>query len=197
MILPAYGKFRHTILFTDLYRPFSTRPQQAPFRTSHANVAYMRIVLQRVSSASVSVISQQEPSHTDAMPLPEPQGIGIGFLLLVAVSDIDNEDTVSWMSHKIAHLRIFEDCAGKMNRSIQEIKGSILSISQFTLYGDARKGNRPSFTAAGKPEHAAQIWDQFNEALRSQGIIVRTGTFGAHMSVQLVNDGPVTLILER
>ncbi|MFT8704226.1 D-aminoacyl-tRNA deacylase [Bifidobacterium aquikefiricola] len=157
----------------------------------------MRIVLQRVSSASVRVLSQRTASCPDALPLPEPQGIGLGLLVLVAVSDADDDDTVSWMSRKIAHLRIFEDDAGAMNRSIREVQGEILSISQFTLYGDARKGNRPSFMAAGKPEHAEHIWNQFNEALRSQGIIVRTGTFATHMSVKLVNDGPVTLILER
>ncbi|MFT9008894.1 MAG: D-aminoacyl-tRNA deacylase [Bifidobacterium sp.] len=152
----------------------------------------MRVVLQRVASASVSIVAEHgEVSDS------EPQRIEAGLMLLVGVSDEDDDDAVTWMAHKISKLRIFEDEDMKMNRSIEDVGGEILSISQFTLYGDANRGNRPSFVAAGRPEHAERIWNQLNQALRSQGIAVRTGRFGAHMKVSLVNDGPVTLILER
>lgn len=100
------------------------------------------------------------------------------------------------MTHKILNLRVFEDEQGKMNRSIQDIGGEILSISQFTLFADVRKGNRPSFIKAGKPEHADITWIKFNEALRSGGVPVKEGRFGAHMRVGLVNDGPVTIIID-
>lgn len=152
----------------------------------------MRVVLQRVASASVSIVAE----HGEVSDF-EPQRIEAGLMLLVGVSDEDDDDAVTWMAHKISKLRIFEDEDMKMNRSIEDVGGEILSISQFTLYGDANRGNRPSFVAAGRPEHAERIWNQLNQALRSQGIAVRTGRFGAHMKVSLVNDGPVTLILER
>jgi D-tyrosyl-tRNA(Tyr) deacylase len=126
----------------------------------------------------------------------KPQHIDAGYVLLVGVSDADGEEQIAWLSHKISNLRIFEDDHGKMNRSIHEIHGSILSISQFTLYADTRKGNRPSFITAGKPDHANAIWHRFNEALRAEGIPVCEGRFGAHMRIRLCNDGPVTICFD-
>ena len=129
----------------------------------------MKVVVQRVSQASVDVVN--ELGTID--PTFEPQQIGPGFML-----------------------RVFEDEQGKMNRSIKDIGGEILSISQFTLFADVRKGNRPSFVKAGKPEHANITWIKFNEALRSGGVPVREGRFGAHMCVGLINDGPVTIVID-
>ena len=152
----------------------------------------MRVVLQRVSQASVDVIN--ELGAID--PTFEPQQIGHGYMLLVGVSDTDGEDEIAWLAHKILCLRVFEDEQGRMNRSIQDVGGEILSISQFTLFADVRKGNRPSFVRAGGPEHADLMWIRLNEALRSGGIPVREGRFGAHMRVGLVNDGPVTIVID-
>ena len=152
----------------------------------------MKIVLQRVSQASVDVIN--ELGTLD--PTFEPQQIGPGFMLLVGVGDEDGDEQIAWLAHKILNLRVFEDEQSKMNRSIQDIGGEILSISQFTLFADVKKGNRPSFVNAGKPEHANLVWIKFNEALRSGGVVVREGRFGAHMRVGLINDGPVTLTLD-
>lgn len=153
----------------------------------------MRIVLQRVSSAGVDVVDEAtgEPDSTFV-----PQSIGHGYVLLVGVSDDDGDAQVDWVAHKIAHLRVFEDADGKMNRSILDAGGAILSISQFTLFGDVKKGNRPSFVAAGHPDHAQAVWLQLNEALRSEGLTVNEGRFGAHMRVSLVNDGPVTITID-
>ncbi|WP_416144491.1 D-aminoacyl-tRNA deacylase [Planococcus koreensis] len=109
---------------------------------------------------------------------------------------IDTEQDAAYVANKIAGLRLFEDGEGKMNLSIQEAGGSILSISQFTLYGDVRKGRRPSFTAAARPEVAEPLWLKFNDELRACGLSVETGVFGAMMDVELVNDGPVTMIIE-
>ncbi|NEG70055.1 D-aminoacyl-tRNA deacylase [Bifidobacterium choloepi] len=153
----------------------------------------MKVVLQKVSQASVDVVNELGTPDVTF----EPQQIGPGYLLLVGVADGDGDEQISWLAHKILNLRVFEDEHGKMNRSIQDIGGEILSISQFTLFADCRKGNRPSFVGAGKPEHANLTWIKFNEALRSGGIPVREGRFGAHMRVGLVNDGPVTIELER
>lgn len=153
----------------------------------------MRIVLQRVSSAGVDVIDERtgEPDPSFA-----PQSIGRGYVLLVGVSDDDGDEQVAWLAHKIANLRVFEDEAGRMNRSILDVGGEILSVSQFTLFGDVRKGNRPSFVTAGRPDHAKQVWLRFDEALRAQGLTVREGRFGAHMRVALTNDGPVTITVD-
>ncbi|MCH4160881.1 MAG: D-aminoacyl-tRNA deacylase [Bifidobacterium sp.] len=165
----------------------------------------MRILLQRVRSAQVSVIddnptAQGDPSsqaeQTPATTGTEPQEIASGLLLLVGVEDSDGEAEIAWMAHKIANLRIFEDSQGKMNRSVLQEQGSVLSVSQFTLYADTKKGNRPSFTRAGRPEHAKLIWERFNAHLEEIGVPVHTGVFGAHMLVELQNDGPVTILLD-
>ena len=152
----------------------------------------MKVVLQRVSEASVDVVN--ELGTLD--PTFEPQQIAPGFMILVGVTDEDGDKQIAWLAHKILNLRVFEDTQGKMNRSIQDIGGEILSISQFTLFADVHKGNRPSFIKAGKPEHADLMWIKFNEALRSGGVPVKEGRFGAHMRVGLVNDGPVTIIID-
>lgn len=164
----------------------------------------MRILLQRVRSARVTVV--QNDADTDvavsataeaaAERSEESQSIDSGLLLLVGVQDSDTDAEIAWMVHKVANLRIFEDSEGKMNRSLLQTGGSVLSVSQFTLYADTRKGNRPSFMHAGRPEHAEQIWAKFNLGLERLGIAVRRGVFGAHMLVDLQNDGPVTIMLD-
>ena len=153
----------------------------------------MRIVLQKVSEGLVDVVDEVS-GEVDATF--EPQRIGVGYVLLVGVEDEDGTKQVDWLARKIANLRVFEDENGKMNRSIKDIGGEILSISQFTLFADVRKGNRPSFVKAGKPEHANITWIKFNEALRSGGVPVREGRFGTHMRVGLINDGPVTITID-
>lgn len=145
----------------------------------------MRVVLQRVSSASVTI---------DGRVAGE---IGPGALLLVGFTDGDDEDVLRWMADRVVGLRIFRDGEGKMNRSVEDVGGGLLIVSQFTLYGDARKGRRPSFIAAARPEVAIPLYERFIELLRESGVPVQTGEFGAMMDVALVNDGPVTLILER
>lgn len=152
----------------------------------------MKVVLQRISEASVGVANELDTLD----PTFEPQQIAPGFMILVGVTDEDGDKQIAWLAHKILNLRVFEDAQGKMNRSIQDIGGEILSISQFTLFADVHKGNRPSFIKAGKPEHADLMWIKFNEALRSGGVPVKEGRFGAHMRVGLVNDGPVTIIID-
>ncbi|MCS7051469.1 MAG: D-aminoacyl-tRNA deacylase [Thermomicrobium sp.] len=144
----------------------------------------MRVLVQRVSQAQVTVDGTVVGS------------IGRGVLLLVGVRHGDDRATATWMAQKVAHLRIFEDDAGKMNRSVLEVGGSALVVSQFTLYADVRKGRRPSFVEAASPEEARPLIDVFAEALRSLGLPVETGVFGAHMDVALVNDGPVTIWLD-
>lgn len=144
----------------------------------------MKVVLQRSKKASVTVDGEVTGS------------IGSGYVLLVGVTHEDTQEDVDYVAGKIAQLRLFEDEDGKMNRSILENGGDILSISQFTLYGDVKKGRRPSFIQAARPEAAEPIWEAFNEALRSNGLKVETGVFGAMMDVELVNDGPVTIVVE-
>ena len=144
----------------------------------------MRVILQRSKQASVTVDGEKVGA------------INSGFVLLVGITHGDTEKDAVYAANKIAGLRLFEDGEGKLNLSIQEAGGSILSISQFTLYGDVRKGRRPSFTAAARPDIAEPLWLKFNEELRSCGLSVETGVFGAMMDVELVNDGPVTIIIE-
>ena len=145
----------------------------------------MKIVLQRVKEANVKV---------DHATVGE---IGKGYMLLVGITHEDTSAEAEYLAEKIVHLRIFEDEQGKMNKSLMDIGGEILSVSQFTLYGDASKGRRPSFTEAAKPDHARMLYDRFNELLADKGVKVETGIFGAMMDVSLVNDGPVTLILTK
>lgn len=145
----------------------------------------MRVILQRVSSASVTI-------HGAAVG-----EIGRGFVLLVGFTHDDSAADVDWMAARIVGLRLFGDDEGKMNRSLDEVGGALLVISQFTVYGDARKGRRPSFIAAARPETAIPLYEHFIAALRSTGVHVATGEFGADMQVALVNDGPVTLVLDR
>lgn len=130
----------------------------------------MRIVLQKVSEGSVDVVDETSGEVDTTF---EPQHIGIGYVLLVGVEDTDGAKQIDWLARKIANLRVFEDENGKMNRSIHDVNGSVLSISQFTLYADVRKGNRPNFVKAGAPAHAEQTWHGFNDALRSQGLEVK------------------------
>ena len=153
----------------------------------------MRIVLQRVRHGSVDVLDEERGKRDLTF---EPQTIGQGYVLLVGVSDTDGDEQIAWLVHKIANLRVFEDENGKMNLSIGSVGGSILSISQFTLFADVRKGNRPSFVKAGAPDHAKQVWLRFNDALRAEGLDVKEGRFGAHMRVDIANDGPVTIVMD-
>lgn len=145
----------------------------------------MRVVLQRVSRAEVRIDGDVVGS------------IGRGFLLLVGFTDADGEDQVRWMADKVSGLRLFPDAEGKMNRTLDEVGGELLAVSQFTLYGDVRKGRRPSFVGAADPIAAERLYDRFVEILRDGTIPVATGSFGALMEVELVNDGPVTLIIDR
>lgn len=144
----------------------------------------MRVVVQRVSSAKVVVDDQTVGV------------IGGGLLLLVAIKKGDTEADVSYMVKKIVGLRIFEDDDQKMNLSVSDIGADMLSVSQFTLYGDVRRGRRPSFVDAALPGEAKSLYERFNDELRAAGFVVETGIFGADMAVHLVNDGPVTLIVE-
>ncbi len=145
----------------------------------------MRIVLQRVSRARVTVEGRTTGE------------IGRGLLLLAGFTEGDGEEALAWMADKVVGLRIFRDDEGKMNRSLEEADGALLVVSQFTLYGDARKGRRPSFVDAARPELAVPLYERFVAMLRERGAEVATGEFGAMMQVELVNDGPVTLWLER
>ena len=119
-----------------------------------------------------------------------------GLVLLVGVTHDDTDEDANYLADKIVNLRIFEDENGKMNLSLLDVGGSILSISQFTLYGDCRKGRRPNFMAAAKPEQALNLYQYFNQVLSEKNVVVETGEFGAEMDVALINDGPVTLILD-
>lgn len=145
----------------------------------------MRIVLQRVAQASVSA----EGALLGA--------IGRGLCVLVGFAERDTETEVGWMAEKVVGLRVFSDDAGKMNRSLAEVNGAVLVVSQFTLYGDTEKGRRPSFVRAARPETAIPLYEAFIRALRERGLEVATGSFGAMMRVSIENDGPVTLLLER
>ncbi len=145
----------------------------------------MRVVLQRVSRASVTIGGRVAGA------------IGQGFCLLVGFTHGDTPAEVEWMADKVGGLRLFSDTEGKMNLGLAEVDGSLLVVSQFTLYSDAAKGRRPSFLDAARPETAIPLYQGFVAALRQQGFRVETGEFGADMQVELVNDGPVTLILDR
>ncbi|MEK3934098.1 D-aminoacyl-tRNA deacylase [Sporosarcina sp. FSL W7-1349] len=144
----------------------------------------MRVVLQRSGPATVRVDGEVTGS------------IEKGYVLLVGITHSDTEADMEYVAKKIAGLRLWEDEEGKMNRSIEEVDGAILSVSQFTLYGDVRKGRRPSFIEAARPEQAEPLWHYFNDRVREEGLKVETGVFGAMMDVELLNDGPVTIIVE-
>lgn len=144
----------------------------------------MKVVIQRVSEASVIADGKETGS------------INKGFLLLVGVEEADNSEDVNYLTRKIANLRIFEDEEGKMNLSLQQVEGELLSISQFTLHAHTKKGNRPSFIQAASPEHANKLYEDLNESLRNEYLTVETGVFGADMDVSLVNDGPVTILID-
>jgi D-tyrosyl-tRNA(Tyr) deacylase len=144
----------------------------------------MRSVVQRVARAAVRV---------DRQVVGE---IGHGLLVLLGVAGGDSDADARWMADKLAQLRIFEDEGGKMNRSVQDVRGGVLLVSQFTLLGDARKGNRPSFVGAAPPEEANALYESVAALLRARGLPVAQGVFRAHMEVESVNDGPVTLLLD-
>ena len=145
----------------------------------------MKIVIQKCSRGEVRIDGEVVGK------------IGKGFVLLVGISHIDTREDADFLAKKVAGMRIFEDAEGKMNLSLAEVGGQILSISQFTLYGNARKGNRPSFIEAARPEVAEPLYEYFNQVLREQyGLQVETGRFGANMQVDFVNDGPVTIIVD-
>jgi D-aminoacyl-tRNA deacylase len=144
----------------------------------------MKVVVQRAKDAKVLVENKIVGE------------IEVGLMLLVGITHDDNEDDLQYLAEKIVNLRIFEDENEKMNLSLLDVGGQILSVSQFTLYGDCRKGRRPNFMNAAKPDYANELYERFNQLLREKGIKVETGVFGAMMNVQFTNDGPVTLILE-
>ena len=145
----------------------------------------MRVLVQRVARAEVRVGARVTG------------GIGRGLLLLVGLTHADGEAELAWMADKVLGLRIFADAEGKMNLDVGEAGGAVLAVSQFTLYGDVRRGKRPSFVDAARPEAAEPLYERFVALLRGRGAHVETGEFGAMMEVELVNDGPVTLWLER
>jgi D-tyrosyl-tRNA(Tyr) deacylase len=145
----------------------------------------MRVLLQRVTRAEVRVSGRVTGS------------IGRGFVLLVGFTHTDSAAQIEWFAEKVIGLRVFPDDEDKMNRSLGDVEGAILVVSQFTLYGEAAKGRRPSFIDAARPEQAVPLYEQFVAALRARGAKTETGEFGASMEVELVNDGPVTLWLER
>jgi D-tyrosyl-tRNA(Tyr) deacylase len=144
----------------------------------------MRAVVQRVERAAVRVEGE------------EVARIGLGVVVLVGVGVEDTEDDARSLAHKIAHLRIFDDDQGRLNRSVRDVGGEVLSVSQFTLYGDTSGGRRPSFTRAAPPERAEPLYRTFNRSLEALGVPVRTGRFGARMVVEVHNLGPVTLVLD-
>ena len=143
----------------------------------------MKLIIQRVSEASVTIRQQRRAE------------IQQGLLLLVGIGPDDSQEDVAYAVRKVVNMRIFSDADDKMNLSVQDIQGQILSISQFTLFADTKKGNRPAFTGAAKPDFAKQLYEQFNHSL-AQFVPVQTGEFGADMQISLTNDGPVTIILD-
>ena len=145
----------------------------------------MRVVVQRVARASLKI---------DGEPAGE---IGPGLVVLAGFRDADTDAELDWMAQRVLGLRVFPDDAGNMNRSLEEINGGVVVVPNFTLYGDCRKGRRPSFTDAARPELASPLYDRFLARMRAGGLPVVAGSFGAHMHVELVNDGPITLVIDR
>lgn len=150
----------------------------------------MRVVVQRVSRGEVRIVEANGTSRVSGR-------IGKGFVLLVGFTHSDGDEQLKWMAEKIIGLRVFTDAEDKMNLSLGDVQGGLLVVSQFTLYGDASKGRRPSFIDAARPEVAIPLYERFVAMLRATGTTVETGEFGASMEVELVNDGPVTIPLER
>lgn len=150
----------------------------------------MRVLLQRVARAEVRVRTAGAEPRTCGR-------IGRGYLLLIGITHDDTEEKAGWMAEKITGLRLFADVEDKMNLALADVGGAVLAVSQFTLYGDAAKGRRPSFIDAARPELAQPLYERFVSLVRQRGLTVETGEFGAMMDVELVNDGPVTLWLER
>ncbi|MDQ0351126.1 D-tyrosyl-tRNA(Tyr) deacylase [Alkalibacillus filiformis] len=144
----------------------------------------MRAVIQRVTTGSVEANDQITGS------------IELGLVVLLGVTHEDDEQDLKYIADKVTNLRIFEDEQGKLNLSVKDVGGKVLSISQFTLYGDCRKGRRPNFMSAAKPDQANDLYEKFNQEVINSGVPVETGAFGEHMNVSLLNDGPVTLILD-
>ena len=166
------------------------RRQRQVLRSAH-DASGMRVLLQRVARADVRI----RPAHGGA---PVVAGaIARGFCLFVGFTHADTDASVHWMAEKVAGLRLFTDADDKMNLALADVGGAVLVVSQFTLYGDASKGRRPSFIDAARPELALPLYEAFIAQLRALGLTVATGEFGAMMDVDLVNDGPVTLMLER
>lgn len=145
----------------------------------------MKVVIQRVKSSSVSVADEIVGE------------INQGLLILLGITHDDTKDQCDWLANKVINMRIFSDSEDKLNLSVKDIAGSILLISQFTLYAEAEKGNRPSFTSAARPETAKPLYEYFIDKLKANDIPVESGIFGADMQVKLINDGPITIILER
>ena len=145
----------------------------------------MRVVIQRVTYGAVTVKGERVAE------------IGAGLVILAGIGQGDGQAQADWLAEKCAHLRIFEDEAGKMNRSVLDLGGGALVVSQFTLYADAQKGRRPAFVDAAPPEQAEPLVEYFAQRLRARGVPTQTGVFRAHMRVEIHNDGPVTLVLER
>ncbi len=143
----------------------------------------MRVVVQRVSKGKVTIEGRETGS------------IGKGFVVLLGISGDDDIKDAEYLADKVVNLRVFEDADGKMNLSLKDVKGELLIVSQFTLYGDCRKGRRPSFTKAASPDKAEALYEEFVNICRQRGVKVATGQFQADMQVQLINDGPVTLII--
>ena len=145
----------------------------------------MRILIQRVKEASVTIKER------------EKSAIGQGLLILIGIEEADNEEDAEWLIHKVIRLRIFDDEAGIMNRSVTDIQGELLVVSQFTLHASTKKGNRPSYIRAAKPEQAIPLYEKFCARLQTEsGLPVLTGIFGADMQVRLINDGPVTIWID-
>lgn len=144
----------------------------------------MRAIIQRVSEAKVNIEGETEGE------------IGPGLLVLLGIEGEDNQEDIDYLVRKISKMRIFEDDEGKMNLSVQDVGGSVLSISQFTLHADTKKGNRPSFIKAAKPDISEPLYEKFNQGLKDTGLPVATGEFGADMQIHLVNDGPVTILID-
>jgi D-tyrosyl-tRNA(Tyr) deacylase len=188
MMIPSEAYSRLYRRWRAGYKPrgraaFRRRPHSRMFRGIEPGVA-MRAVVQRVKEAKVTVDGE------------DVGAVGPGLLVFLGVAETDADADLDYMLKKIPELRIFEDDEGKMNRSLVESGGAMLVVSQFTLYGDCRKGRRPGFSDAARPEKAIPMYERFIAGCREAGLVVETGRFGAMMDVELVNDGPVTLLLD-